>query len=133
MTFQSELKKAFIHVLGIKSCDLKEVAHPELFPAVGAALHIRLQNNNEIQNQNQIQNQIQNQNQFSSISQRKYFIYLNDLIQILSCENNIDFSQTPRLPPLFASTEEYNKWLATKTQISMPLLLNKSGNEESFF
>lgn len=133
LTFQSELKKAFIHVLGIKSCDLKEVAHPELFPAVGAALHIRLQNNNEIQNQNQIQNQIQNQNQFSSISQRKYFIYLNDLIQILSCENNIDFSQTPRLPPLFASTEEYNKWLATKTQISMPLLLNKSGNEESFF
>ncbi len=93
--FLPELKKHFIRVLNIQEADCLLPPHAQLIPATGCAL-LAQQSNKEP-------------------------LPLMEIIYTLTCGHNstpADF--THRLHCLFASTEEYDRWLAHKQCYNLP-------------
>ncbi|MBN2616918.1 MAG: 2-hydroxyacyl-CoA dehydratase, partial [Spirochaetales bacterium] len=86
LTFQPELRKAFLNILGISINDVVETDYSELFPAVGAALH----------------------NENVKISN------LTETIKVISDNSDARVDLGTRLEKLFNSQEEYEEWLKRK-------------------
>jgi predicted CoA-substrate-specific enzyme activase len=82
LTFLPALKATFIQVLGFSPAQIKEIEHPELLPAQGAALLSQDQSNQ---------------------------IRLSELIDLLSALP-ADTSKAFRLDPLFMDKQDFHKW-----------------------
>ncbi len=88
LTFQPELRKAFLGILKIDESEIVTVDYAELFPAVGAALH------NE------------------DVAGTK----LSEMINLISENKDAKVNFENRLDRLFDSKVEFEEWMARKNQ-----------------
>ena len=108
LTFNPELRKAFVNLLGIRNPDdLIIPEHPELLPAMGAAM---------VRNGNPCQAKISN---FLSIP--------------ANCAGKQTTSGTKRLPPLFVNKTEFNLWQERHAQSRVPRIDPAAVNGKNLF
>ena len=108
LTFQPELKKAFMKILKITDEDVYTAEYPELFPAMGAALHTR------------------------DVEDLKTST-LSDLIEKIEKNRHENVNTDTRLGELFSSDEEYNEWLERKNQATVKKIALKELDGEEVF
>ncbi|WP_371803709.1 acyl-CoA dehydratase activase [Candidatus Lokiarchaeum ossiferum] len=91
LTFQPELRKAFMEILKISDEDVQHFDSPELFPAIGACIHCKDENVKS----------------------------LDELIALIQPNKNEKIVLDTRLERLFESEEEFETWLERKNQHSV--------------
>lgn len=106
LTFQPELRKAFLKILEIGDHQVVETAYQEVFPAVGAALY-------------------DNENNLSS--------NITDIIKLICDNKDAEVNLDNRLEKLFSSKDEFEQWYEKKNDHCVEYIdLNKSSGEDFF-
>ncbi len=91
LTFQPELRKAFMKILKITDKDVQQFDYPKLFPAIGASLHCK---EKDIQS-------------------------LDSLIDLIRIKQNTEIRLDTRLEKLFQSKDEFETWYKRKNQFTV--------------
>lgn len=105
LTFQPELRKAFLNIMELDHSEVVETNYSELFPAVGAALH--------------------NENvEITSIS---------ETISLIENNSDAKVDLETRLEKLFDNKEEFDEWLIRKNQHNVQYTKLKDMHNQDVF
>ncbi len=105
LTFQPELRKAFLNILEINDSEVVNIDYSELFPAVGAALH----------------------------NEGLKPLKISEMIELISNNKDAKFNIESRLNELFSSDDEYNEWIVRKDQHKVEYVPLKDLDNQNLF